>query len=153
VRQALLAAGLAEEAGELDERFFASWADHCLNQVESAIAEGDVQEALHRLGALARGLRAGQEKSPVVAGFCRAILLLRRQVEVTIMLEEGASRDGKPHPGISPLSQRAGRTLGHMAIHDGRAPYAPTLSEAEQRVEPPAEGPDTDQGEQGRGAD
>jgi antitoxin HicB len=149
VRQALQAAGLAEEAGDLDERLFASWAGHCLNQVESAIAGGDVQEALQRLEPLARGLRAGQDKSPVVAGFCRAVLLLRRQVEVTIGLKQVASRDGKPHPGISPLIRQTGGTLGQMAIHDEREPYATTLPGAEQRVEPPAEGPDTGQENQG----
>jgi hypothetical protein len=147
VRQVLLAAGLAEETGELDERLFASWAGHCLNQVESALAGGDLQDALQRLGMLARGLRAGQDKSPVVAGFRRAILLLRRQVEVSIGLKQAASRDGMPHPGISPLSQRTGRALGQMAIHDAPAPYAATLPGAEQQVEPPAEGPDADQGE------
>jgi antitoxin HicB len=148
VRQALLAAGLAEEAGELDERFFASWADQCLNQVESAIAGGDVQDALQRLEPLARGLRAGQDKSPVVAGFCRAVLLLRRQVEVAIGLKQAAGRDGMPHPGISPLSQRADGTLDQMAIHDEREPYTATLPEAEQRVEPPTDRSDTGQGGQ-----
>lgn len=148
-RQVLLAAGLAEEAGDLDERLFASWADHCLNQVESAIAEGDVQETLQRLEALARGLRAGQDKSPVVAGFCRAVLLLRRQVEMAIGPKQAASRDGMPHPGISPLSQRASDTLDHMAIHDERTPYAATLPRAEQQVEPPADKPDTGQENQG----
>jgi antitoxin HicB len=148
VRQVMLAAGLAEETGELDERLFASWADHCLNQVESALAGGDGEEALHRLEPLARGLGAGQDKSPVVAGFRRAILLLRRQIEMAIGLKQ-ASRDGMLHPGISPLSQRTGRALGQMAIHDAPAPYAATLPGAEQQVEPPAEGPDTDQKNQG----
>jgi antitoxin HicB len=153
VRQALLAAGMDEEVGELDERVFASWADQCLGQVESAIARGDVQNALQSLEVLARGLRAGQDKSPVVAGFCRAVLLLRRQVELTIGLKPAASRDGMPHPEISPLSQRADGTLGQMVIHDEREPYAATLPEAEPRVEPLAERPDTDQRERGRGAD
>jgi hypothetical protein len=152
VRQVLLAAGLAEETSEQDERLFASWADRCLNQVESAIAGGDIQDALQRLEPLARGLRAGQDKSPVVAGFCRAILLLRRQIEATIGIEQTAGRDGMPHPGISPLSQRTGRTLGQMAIHDERTPYAATLPETEQQVKPPAERPDTDQGGQGEGS-
>jgi antitoxin HicB len=147
-RQALLAAGLAEEASEMDERLLASWADQCLNQVESAIAGGDVQDALQRLESLVRGLRAGQDKSPVVAGFCRAVLLLRRQIEMAIGLKQ-ASRDGMPHPGISPLSQRTGRALGQMTIHDERASYATTLPEAEQRVEPPAERPDAGQENQG----
>jgi antitoxin HicB len=149
VHQVLLAAGLTEAAGELDERLFASWADHYLNQVESAIAGGDVRDAMQSLEVLARGLRAGQDKSPVVAGFCRAVLLLRRQVEVTIGLEQGASHDWMPHPRTSPVIQRTGGTVGQMAIHDERAPYAATLPGAEQQVEPPADRPDTDQGGQG----
>lgn len=84
VRRVLLAAGLAEEAGELDERLFAGWADQCLSQVESAIVRRDVQDALQSLAVLARGLRAGQDRSPVVSGFCRAVLLLRRQLETTL---------------------------------------------------------------------
>jgi len=35
-----------------------------------------------------------------------------------------------------------------MVIHDEREPYAATLPGAEPRVEPPAEGPDTGQGDQ-----
>jgi antitoxin HicB len=150
VHQVLLAAGLTEEAGELDERLFASWADQCLNQAESAIAGGYVQDALQRLEVLARGLRAGQDKSPVVAGFCRAVLLLRRQVEMTIGSEQGASHDGMPRPRMSPMIQQTGGRLGQMAIHEERVPYAATSPEAEQRVEPPADRPDTGQGDQGR---
>ena len=149
VRQVLLAAGLAGEAAELDERLFASWVDQCLNQVESAMAGGDSEEALHRLESLARGLRAGQDRSPVVAGFRRAVLLLRRQIEMAIGLKQAASRDGMPHPAIPPLSQRTGRVPGQMATHDAPAPYAATLPGAEQRVEPPAERPDTGQENQG----
>jgi antitoxin HicB len=149
VRQVLLAAGLTEAAGDLDERLFASWADHYLNQVESAIAGEDMRDALQSLEVLARGLRAGQDKSPVVAGFCRAILLLRRQAEMIIGLEQGASHDWMLHPRTSPVIQRTGGAVSQMAIHDERAPYAATSPGAEQQVEPPADRPDTDQGEQG----
>jgi len=150
VRQVLLAAGLAEEAGELDERLFASWADRCLNQVESAIAGGDVQDTLQRLEPLARGLEAGQDKSPVVAGFRRAVLLLRRHVEMAIGHKQAAIRDGMPNPRTSPPSQRTGMAPARMAIHDEPTPYAATLPGAEElQVEPPTDRPDTDQENQG----
>jgi antitoxin HicB len=145
VRQTLMAAGLTEEVGELDERLFASWVDQCLSQVESAIAGGYVQDALQRLEVLGRGLRAGQDRSPVVAGFCRAVLLLRQQVETTTGLKQGTSHDGMPHPWTSQVIQRTDSTLGQMAIHDERVPYAATSPEAEQRIEPLADRPDTDQ--------
>jgi len=148
VRRVLLAAGLTEEAGELDERLFAGWADQCLGQMESAIARGEVQNALQSLEVLARGLRAGQDRSPIVAGFCRAVLLLRQQVETTVGLKQGASHAGMPHPGISQVIQRTGMAPAQMAVHDERASYAATPLEAEQRGEPPADRPDTDQGEE-----
>jgi len=141
VRRVLLAAGLDEEAGELNEQLFAGWADRYLNQVESAIAGGNVQDALQSLEALAQGLRAGQNKSPVLDGFCRAVSLLRRQVETNIALEQGVSRDGMPHVPIAHLTQRTGGARGQMAIHEERAPYAAT---------PPEARPDTDLEDQGR---
>jgi len=149
VRQVLLAAGLTEEAGELDERLFASWANEYLAQVESALQSGLVRDALQRLEALAQGLLAGRDTSPVVAGFRRAVLLLRQQVETTVGLKPDTSHAGMPHPGIFQVIQRAGMAPAQMAVHDERAPYAATPPEAEQRVEPLADGPDTGQGDQG----
>jgi antitoxin HicB len=148
VRRVLSAAGLAEEAGELDERLFASWADQCLSQVESAIARGEVQNALQGLETLARGLRAGQDTSPAVAGFCRVVHLLRRQVEATAGLEQGAGHAGMPAPGVSPLLQQTGVETAQMVVRDGRASYASTPPEAKQRSGPSADKPDTGQTEQ-----
>jgi len=148
VRRILSSAGLADEAGELDERLFAGWANQCLCQVESAIAREDVQNALQSLEVLAQGLRAGQDKSPIVAGFCRAVRLLRQQVEMTVGLKQGTSNAGLPYPRVSQVIQRTGMASDLMVVHDERASYTASPLGTEQRDELPADRPNTDQGDQ-----
>jgi antitoxin HicB len=147
-RRVLVAAGLDEETGELDERLFAGWADQCLGQVESALARGDVQNALQSLEVLARGLRAGQDKSSIIAGFCRAVLLLRQQVETTVGLKQGASHAEVPPLGVTQVIQRTRMAPARMAVHNGPAPYTASPLETEQRGEPPSDRPDTGQEDQ-----
>ncbi len=144
VRRVLSAAGLGEDAGELDERLFAGWVDQCLSEVEGALRDGAVQDALEHLDLLTNGLRDGGDTSPVLVGFRRALLLLRRQVETRVGLKPGTSYEQVLHPPISRVIQRSDRPLAQMAIHDASVPYAAAEPEAGQRVEPPAGEPDPD---------
>jgi antitoxin HicB len=81
VRQALLVAGIGAEAGELDERLFASWADSVLAQVESALEGGDYRDVYSYLEILAQALRLAASRSPAIAAFYRTVTLLREHVE------------------------------------------------------------------------
>lgn len=81
VRRALLAAGLTEEAGELDEQLFANQLDPLIAQVESAVERGYFRDAIWAIEAMAHSLRSALEKSPVLGVFYRTVLLLRSQVD------------------------------------------------------------------------
>jgi antitoxin HicB len=89
VRRALLAAGLAEEAGELDEQLFADHANRLLEQVEAAINGGYFREATWAVGTLAHALKPAVQKSPVLAAFARAVDLLSSQLEMYAKLQQG----------------------------------------------------------------
>ena len=47
----LVVAGCREDAGELDERLFAAWAEQMMGQIAAAADGGDVREALRHLRA------------------------------------------------------------------------------------------------------
>lgn len=84
VRDALVRAGHAADAQELDETLFSRWAEGCLMQAESAL-QGGLRysgQAMDYLQALAQGLAAGERKSPVLAVFRRAVELMYQQVDV-----------------------------------------------------------------------
>jgi len=132
-RQALLAAGLTEEAGALDERLFASWADRCLDQVESALQGGYLRDASWYLETLAQGLKAGKDKSPVVATFYRTVSLLYQQVEATARLQQGVINDLMVRSRISQMVEGTNRPLAQIVIQEERAAYSETSTE---RVEP-----------------
>ncbi len=135
VRRVLLAAGLAEEAGELDERLFAGWADQCLGQVESALQSGLVRDALWCLEALAQGLRAGRDKSPVVAAFCRTVSLLYQQVETMAQLRQGVINDMIVRSKIAQRVEGANEPLAQMVIQEERVAYSATSTERMERIE------------------
>ena len=79
----MIRAGCLAEAQELDEKLFSSWADNCLMQAESALQGGlrYTQSALKQLDDLALALEAGQDKSPLLVVFKRAVELLYHQVD------------------------------------------------------------------------
>ncbi len=80
VRQALIAAGLSVEAGELDERLFAQWVEDTLAQVEAAVTGGYDRDALTYLDGLQRALSVGVAHSAALQVFVRTAALLRHQV-------------------------------------------------------------------------
>jgi len=135
VHRVLSAAGLAEEAGELDERLFAGWADQCLDQVESALQSGLVRDALWCLEALAQGLRAGRDKSPVVAAFCRTVSLLYQQVETNVHLRQGVINDMIVRSKIAQRVEGANEPLAQMVIQEERVAYSETSTERLGRIE------------------
>lgn len=129
VRQVLLAAGLTEEAGELDERLFANWADQSLIQIESALQSGYVRDAMWCLETLAHGLQAGRDKSPVVAAFLRTVSLLHQQVEATARLRQGVINDVMVRSRISHMVEGANEPLAQMVMQEERVAYSATSTE------------------------
>lgn len=89
VRRALSAAGLAEEAGELDEQLFADHADKLLVQVDAAIQGGYYQDATWAIDTLAHALKPAAHKSPVLAAFARTVTLFGSQARMFAELQQG----------------------------------------------------------------
>ncbi len=129
VRQVLLAAGLTEETGELDERIFASWANECLAQVESALQGEYFQGALSYLEALALGLRAGRNKSPAIVAFYRMVSLLHQQIDALVQLRQGVINDMIVRSKISQHAKGANQLLAQMVIQEERVAYSATSTE------------------------
>jgi antitoxin HicB len=89
VRRALLAAGLEEDAGELDEQLFGRWFDQLLSQVESSLRDDYARESgLPYLETLAASLQAAAVRSPAIASLHRAVRLLQQQVEAQLRLQQ-----------------------------------------------------------------
>lgn len=76
VRQALLAAGLAEDAGKIDETLFAVWADRQLQEIKDALRDRHTHDALRDLERFARTVSVGKQKSPALAVLVRLTELL-----------------------------------------------------------------------------
>lgn len=89
VREALVAADLGTEAGELDERLFATHLDGLLTRIEAAANDGYRGDALAALDEVGNTLRAAEGKSPLLAAIARMVSLLRRQIEQVNELREG----------------------------------------------------------------
>ncbi len=79
VRQVLLAAGLADDAGELDEQVFASWASARLAQAADLSSHGDVVSSAACLNSLTAALSAAGRDSPVIAVLRQAVSMLSSQ--------------------------------------------------------------------------
>jgi antitoxin HicB len=141
VRHVLVTAGLTEEAGELDERLFASWASECLDQAESALQSGCFRDALWYLETLGHGLRPGRDRSPAVAAFYRVVSLLYQQVDALIQLRQGVINDVIVRSKLSHHVEGANRPLAQMVIQEERVAYSEISTERiEQLFERPGRG-------------
>lgn len=126
VGQVLTVAGFAQDAGELDERLFASWLDSIFHQVESALQGGYLRDALGYLEELALRLRASTRRNPVLAAFSRMVLLLCGQIESRAELQQGVMNDLMIR---SRISQYVRGTLAERVIQEERIAYSETSTE------------------------
>jgi len=124
VRQVLTAAGLAQDAGELDERLFANWVDDFFRQVESALQGGYLEDALSYLEQLALRLKTCANKSPFLATLYRTISLLYQQIEARAELQQGVINDLLVRSRISQIVQGTNRSLAQMVIQEERVAYS-----------------------------
>lgn len=125
VRRALSAAGLAEEAGELDEQLFADHAASLLGQVESAMHGGYYRDAKWALGELAHALYPARSKSPVLALFHRTVSLLCDQVEPIAMRQQGIVDERMLHPRITQAVQDSG--LAYETAQEERRGFSASM--------------------------
>jgi antitoxin HicB len=131
VHQALSAAGLQEEAGELDEQLFANRLDQSLAQVESAVAGGYFQEARWWVKAIADSLQPAVGKSPVLSTFARTVALLSSQAEMYAKLQQGVVNELMLRSRITEVVRSS--TLAQQLTREASTRYA-TAS-----LEPPLE--------------
>jgi antitoxin HicB len=134
VRQVLTAAGFARDAGELDERLFASWLEGVFRQVESAVQGGYLRDALSYLEELALRLKLSGDKNPVLATFSQAISLLCQQIQETTKLQQGVVNDLMMRSRISQVVQGTNRPLAERVVQEERVVYSETSTE---RTSPP----------------
>lgn len=130
VRQALLAAGCREDAGELDEQFFAKWADQMIGQVVAAVEGGNIRDALGYLRALEDALKAGARFSPALASLARLAALLTEQLETTYRLQQGIlSQFGLDHR-IAGVFHSPNQELAKPFVQEERAAYSASSTAA-----------------------
>jgi antitoxin HicB len=128
VRQALTAAGLAKEAGEMDERLFASWAREILVQVGSALQEGSLREVLSHLATLAEGLRAGADKSPVFAAFYQMLHLLDQQIESQAKRQQVGIDSIALYSRITQFAEGTNKAFAQPMLQEERVTYSATTA-------------------------
>jgi hypothetical protein len=128
VRQALTAAGLAKEAGEMDERLFASWAQEILDQVGSALREGSLREVLSHLATLAEGLRAGADKSPVFAAFYQMLHLLDQQIESQAKRQQIGIDSIALYSRITQFADGTNKVFAQPMLQEERVTYSATTA-------------------------
>lgn len=90
VRQALLEAGLAGEASELDEKLFAERLKGLLSQAGEAIRDDRFDEAGRCAAVLREALSAVASNGAVVDAFLYAVELIERQAAAATLLRQGA---------------------------------------------------------------
>jgi len=122
VRQALLAGGLIEEAGELDEQLFANHMEQLLAQVESAAQGGYFRDALWTLQTVIQVLRPAAHKSPVLGVFLHTVVLLRDQVEMLARLQKGMMEEILMRSRITGFIQES--ALAQNVIRESSAAYS-----------------------------
>jgi antitoxin HicB len=135
VQQALTAAGLTAEAGELDEQLFANWAEGIIDQVANSLQEGSLQEALIGLQILARALKAGAGKSPVMDTLYRMIHLLDQQIESQVRHQRGEMDARTLDARIARLAELANKELAIPTIQEERVAYSQTTA-SEMSLQP-----------------
>lgn len=89
VRCALLAVGLTEETGELEEALFASHMERQWAQVESAVQGRYYRDALWSVRAMEQMLGPAVRQSPVFETVLRILTVLHDQIEQVCKLQQG----------------------------------------------------------------
>jgi antitoxin HicB len=88
MRQVLQAAGMAQEAGELDERLFTHHLEQMINQLESAVQSKKWSEASDSLVDIDEALSNGTRASPILGVFRRVVGVLDRQMDVMNVIRQ-----------------------------------------------------------------
>jgi antitoxin HicB len=127
VCQALLAAGLNEEAGELDEQMFASQMRKSLAQVEAALDGGYLRDALWELEAMDHTLCIAARKSPILDVLSKTVRQLHRQVQMLAEIQQGLMHEVAVRSRISGVVQKS--ALGREVIKDVSVGYSVSTSE------------------------
>jgi antitoxin HicB len=122
IKNTLLAAGFAEEAGALDERIFADWVERALSQADFALKQKSFQDAITYLDGLVFGLHASAGHSPVVGTLYRAVLLFREQIDLAQRLCQQIDVTEQVAERISQLAFSANRV--QVVYQEERTAYS-----------------------------
>lgn len=130
VSRALCAAGLAQEAGELDEQLFAARVEEILSQIESALQGGYYRDCKWTLSELAQALHPAVSLSPVVKLFYRTVCLLQDQIEPIARCQQGIIDEVRVERRITHMVRDS--ALARQTAVEARNNYDPAS------MEPPA---------------
>jgi len=111
----LAAAGLSQDAGQVDESLFANWADQMIDQIDAALAGGYERDALSYLVSLDNAFAAGVSRSPALHPFRRVIRLLHHKIAANHSLQQR----------IMGLAQSGNSTFAATFMQEEPATYAP----------------------------
>lgn len=125
VRAVLLAAGLDEDTGKLDEQLFAQWVENGLQQIKCAIQKGYFQDARRYLEALDHALHHRYiQASPVLQVFKQTVALLDQQIDTLANLQRGILNDMAMRSRIDVFVQRSNQAMTQQVIREERVAYS-----------------------------
>ncbi len=135
VRQALIAAGMGEEAGTLEEKLLADHLENLLAQVDSALQSHCYQEAQLYLKNIEATLHLAATRSPVLGILCHMISLMQRQVAVNIE-QLYAPKEELLLSRISQMVERTTAAVVQQATREAEAQYSYASREPMPRAVP-----------------
>lgn len=123
-RQVLVAAGMSEEAGALDERLLADVLALQIKQVEADLQLHCYRDAVYALRYLESLLHIGAAKSPVLEAFSQTIRLLQQQIDTIIQLQRGFVEERALASRVSDLAREKIAANVQQFSRESSAEYA-----------------------------
>jgi|GEM_PF-455046 len=127
-RRALLAAGMADEAGRVDEQLFSRWVTDQLAAIYGAFTQGYLRDALADLENLASIVRIGMRLSPALGGLSQALEL------ITTMIEQTSQPYLDPRSQLRGMIQEAYQPIQDRLVLETRKSYSTVATKTENSL-------------------
>jgi len=127
-RRALLAAGMADEAGRVDEQLFSRWVTDQLAAIHGAYAQGYLRDALADLKNLTSIVHVGMQVSPALGGLSQALELLKT------ILGQTAQPNFDPRSQMREIIQEAYQPIQDRMVSETRKTYSTVATKTENSL-------------------
>ncbi len=127
-QRALLAAGLDEEAGKLNEQLFANWFDEQLISSQNAIEQGYYRDAIADLENLSGIIRIGKKVSPALNSLEKAVNML-----ITLVRQTSQSY-ADPTPHLRQQIQQSFEGIKERMVSETRKSYSTVAAKTENSL-------------------